>query len=265
MERMRGNLNTQIPILTYHSIDNSGSVISTSRAVFRDQMQFLADSGYQAIALRKLISLLDEGALIDPKTVVLTFDDGFQNFLTDAFPMLSMHNFNATVFLVTGRCDMYNDWPGNPPELPRKSLLSWGNVRELDGAGIEFGSHTRSHPDLLRLNSSDIEAEIRQSRSDIEDNLGREAATFAYPYGAVDSRVRNIVRKNFRAACTTELGKMRPQSDRYSLKRIDTYYLSDPRVFRRISSGFFDRYMDVRQTLRSAKAAFNRHRSFKSA
>ena len=262
---MPGDLDLHLPILTYHSIDNSGSVISTSRAAFRDQMQFLSDAGYKAISLQKMIALFDGEAQIDPKTVVLTFDDGFHNFLTDAFPIISTHNFSATVFLVTGRCDMYNDWPGNPPQLPRKKLLNWRDVRELEDAGIEFGSHTCTHPDLSRSNNSDMEVEIQNSQSDFMENLGHEAATFAYPYGAFNDQVLAAVRKHFKAACTTELGKVRARSDRYSLKRIDAYYLSDPRVFRRISTGFFDRYMDVRQTLRTVKAAFHRHRSLKSA
>ncbi len=98
---------TEIPVLTYHSIDNSGSVISTGPETFRKQMQILADADFNVVSLKTLGKSLLENAALPPKTIVLTFDDGFQNFYTTAFPVLNEYNFPATVFLITDYCGKF--------------------------------------------------------------------------------------------------------------------------------------------------------------
>lgn len=253
---MRVDKMAAVPILTYHSIDESGSVISTSPDVFRRQLKSLAESGYKTITLSDLSSALKNGNDLPSKTVVLTFDDGFQNFYTDAFPVLSEHNFTATVFLVTDFCGTYNDWAGNPPELPRSKVLSWEEIREMDRYGIEFGSHTRTHPDLTKLSVEKIESEMSESKQAIEDALGRKVETFAYPFGRHNTKIKQIARKNFTAACSTNLGKVWPDSDFFSLNRLDCYYLKNPRMFDMLSSKPFDRYIQFRQAMRIVKSLF---------
>jgi len=248
----------KIPIITYHSIDDSGSVISTPPSVFRRQMKYLADGGHQVVSLVELIRSLKDGTRLSAKTVVLTFDDGFSNFYTEAFPVLCEYSFSATVFLVTGRCGKFNDWQGNSDAIPRSKLLSWQEVRELDRFGIEIGSHTKTHRDLTRLGSQDVEREIIDSKAEIEDEVGREAATFAYPFGGMNPAVRQIAADNFDAACSTELGKVTKASDFYSLRRLDAYYLSNQRLFAMHGSATFDNYMRFRQALRSVKHSFLR-------
>jgi peptidoglycan/xylan/chitin deacetylase (PgdA/CDA1 family) len=188
------------------------------------------------------------------KTVVLTFDDGFRNFYTEAFPVLSEFNFRATVFLVTDFCGKYNDWPGNPPQLPRSELLSWQEIRELNEYGIEFGSHTRTHQDLTKPTPGIVEAEIVESKAAIANALGREAVTFAYPFGRSSAANRQIARANFEAACSTDLGKVRVGSDFSSLNRIDSYYLKNQRLFEMFPSAVFDNYMTFRQVMRNVKS-----------
>lgn len=243
-----------IPIITYHSIDSSGSVISTSPDVFIRQMGHLSYSGYTAISLRELARSLRAGVPLDPKTVVLTFDDGFRNFYTEAFPILSKYRFSATVFVVTDFCGKHNDWPGNPDNFPRTKLLSWKEIKELDARGIEIGSHTRTHQDLTRLSEIEITAELLGSITAIADKLGRKPATFAYPFGKVDVRSRRLVEEYFDAACSTVLGKVGPRSDLFRLSRIDSYYLANQRLFEIIPSAAFDNYMRVRQAMRTVRS-----------
>ena len=249
----------RIPILTYHSIDSSGSVISTAPDAFRRQMEFLRAEGYRTIALGNLISALSEKEPISAKTVVMTFDDGFQNFYAEAFPVLEECGFTATVFLVTNYCGKFNDWSGNPPELPRSEMLSWEQIDELSRYGVEFGGHTKTHQDLTKLSEKDALAEMAESRTTIEDKVGREATTFAYPYGKLNDRVRRIAKGTFSAACSTNLGKVTPISDFYSLERIDTYYLKNFRTFEALSRKSFDRYLQVRQAMRSLKSLISRN------
>ncbi|MEO6051263.1 MAG: polysaccharide deacetylase family protein, partial [Pyrinomonadaceae bacterium] len=93
-----------IPILTYHSIDESGSVISTAPDVFRQQMKFLKEANWNVVSLSELACLFLNKTPLKSQTAVLTFDDGFRNFYTTAFPILEEYNFKATVFLVTDYC-----------------------------------------------------------------------------------------------------------------------------------------------------------------
>lgn len=248
----------RIPIITYHSVDDSGSVVSTSPAVFQRQMKYLSDAGYTSLPLRELVSSLKEGSDLPSKPVVLTFDDGFKNFYSHAFPVLSEYGFTATVFLVTDFCGRHNDWGGNPRELPRSELLSWSETKVLSEAGIEFGSHTKTHPDLTKLTRAEAEDEIVESKAAIEDALGSEAVTFAYPFGRHNALIREIAASNFTASCSVELGKVTLRSDFSSLKRIDAYYLAKQRLFEMLPSATFDKYMSVRQTLRTAKAFVHR-------
>lgn len=249
------NFNVEIPILTYHSIDESGSVISTAPETFRRQMKFLKENDYKIVSLQKLVENLGSKKAVSPKTIALTFDDGFRNFYLSAFPVLAAYDFTATVFLVTDFCGKHNDWAGNPAQLPRSALLSWRQIREMYSyGGIEFGAHSRTHPDLTKISSAEAEREIVESKKIIEDAIGGEVKTFAYPFGKFDAAIREKVRKNFRAACSVKLGKARRMSDLFALERIDCYYLKNLKMFASLSTKTFDYYLKFRQSLRAAKS-----------
>lgn len=248
----------RVPILTYHSIDDSGSIISIPPQVFRQQMQTIKDLGFKTLSLNQFSHLLRTRNRIEPNTVVLTFDDGFANFYTKAFPTLHELGLSATVFLVTDHCGGYNDWAGNPPRLPRSKVLSWEQIRELSDAGIEFGSHTLSHPDLCSLPLETARTEIVQSKKVIENSTGRSVESFAYPFGHINSAVRQLAREVYGSACSTVMGKVTSKSDLHALERVDTYYLSNPRTFNLLPTRAMDRYIAFRGTLRSIKAAVAR-------
>lgn len=245
-----------VPIITYHSIDSSGSVISTRPSLFRQQMEILKNSGYRAVTLRELVEEQWRPERQSKKTVVLTFDDGFKNFYTEAAPILVENGFRATVFLVTDHCGGHNDWSGNPADLPRSELLSWGEIKNLDELGFEFGCHTRRHRDLSKLKLEEAVSEIRGSKDAVSDRLGREAATFAYPYGRSNRVSRRIAGENFVASCSTDLGKVSGRSDMSALCRIDSYYLANSRILEMLDTLPFDGYMRFRQILRDAKAFY---------
>jgi peptidoglycan/xylan/chitin deacetylase (PgdA/CDA1 family) len=259
IQNPKSKIEMGFPILTYHSIDESGSVISTAPGVFRRQMRFLRENDYRVVSLSRFVEDLSENDILPEKTVVLTFDDGFQNFYAEAFPVLDEYGFAATVFLVTDYCGKYNDWAGNPPELPRSRMLSWREIKELSAKGIEFGAHTKTHPDLTKTANGKIKIEIAESKAAIENALGEPAETFAYPYGKFDDSVKEIAGKYFKAACSTNLGKVRAGSDLFSLERLDAYYLSNPKIFSSLSTRSFDRYIYIRRLMRNFKAIVRNH------
>lgn len=220
-------------------------------------MKYLSDARWNVVSLNDLVSSMVEKTPIPPKTIVLTFDDGFQNFYTSAFPVLAQYEFKGTVFLVTDYCNKYNDWAGNPQDLPRSKLLSWQEIKELHKLGMDFGSHTRTHHDLRKMSQDQVKSELVESRLAIEDALGCEAATFAYPFGSYNAAVKQAVEETFVSASSTKLGKVSAGSDRFSLERIDSYYVLNHQIFNLLASTSFDQYLKIRRVIRDFKSLIN--------
>lgn len=203
-------------ILTYHSLDDSDSVISISPGIFCKQMESLA-------LARLPVVPLDE-AFRRPGTVAITFDDGFRNVLDHAVPVLQRNGWPATVFVVTEFCGRDNGWPTQPPAIPRLQLMSWDELAGLPST-IAVGAHTATHPDLSRISPAQCQAELSSSREAIERRLGRPAPWFAYPYGAPTAAVKKLASAEFELAVGTTLDYARISSAPFDLPRIDTYYL----------------------------------------
>lgn len=238
----------------YHSLDSSGSVVSTPPAVFAEQMSCLTDLGFRGISLREAVSHRETNGQWPSRSIVLTFDDGFANFHESAWPVLSRRGFTATVFIVTGHMGRFNDWETPPEGLGRRRILSWEQADELAGDGIEIGSHTHSHRDLKALTAVEAKREIVMSREQIEKCLKTRVDSFAYPYGRLSPASIDIVRQEFRAACTTMLRRADADPS-HALPRIDMYYVKSRRSMERLIMGQLDRYLDIRQMGRAIRAA----------
>jgi peptidoglycan/xylan/chitin deacetylase (PgdA/CDA1 family) len=241
-----------LPIVTFHSLDESGSPISVDPTRFRREVSWLARHRFQTLTLSDGLAQLKAGMLAK-RSIVLTFDDGFLNTLTIALPTLAAHGFVASVFVVTEYCGRSNDWPGQPPGVPRLPLMDWSGVNELRAAGWELGSHTRTHPDLCTLGADAARSEIAESRAAIEQRLGSAVATFAYPYGRFGSRDRAAVDHSYASAVTTRLGLARNSSDLLTLERVDAYYLTRPRLVPLLDSPLLSPYLAARQLVRQVR------------
>ena len=224
----------EVPILTYHSLDDTGSPVSTSPALFRRQVELLREGGFETITVAELLAAWDETAAAPDRPIVVTFDDGLSSVAVHAAPVLREAGFRATVFAVAGRCGSDNDWPGQPAWVPRQKLLTFHDLRELAGAGWQVGSHGLGHTDLSRLPADRVAEEVGTSKQLLEDNVGVEVSAFAYPYGRASRSARALVAARYRAACSDELGFARQKDDRFRLRRIDAYYLRNPALFRRL-------------------------------
>jgi peptidoglycan/xylan/chitin deacetylase (PgdA/CDA1 family) len=207
-------------ILTYHSLDASGSVISVDPAIFTSQIEWLARSSVRVVTLPELVT-----NSAPEHAVALTFDDGFRNFADVAAPVLRHHGFPATVFVVSDRVGATNRWSSASdrgiPELP---LLNWQSLHDLAAAGFTLGAHTRSHPRLNRIDPSRLADEIVGSAEVIRANIGYATTEFAYPYGATSERAAAVAKSAFRFACTTEHPHEPPTDDPHLLPRVDMYY-----------------------------------------
>ncbi len=243
-----------VPILTYHSLDDSGSVTSVAPRDFRAHMRILARRGFTGVNLSTLLDCWDGRGTLPARPVVITFDDGFANVLEHAAPLLSDLGFRATIFVVSGRCGQFNDWP-NQPGVPRLPLLSWSELGQITSAGFEVGAHSVTHRSLTEIPPPEASREILESKAAIEDRLGQAVQTFAYPFGSFNSAALSIVREHFRGACGTKLGKAARTSDRHSLPRLDVYYLRRPMLFRTLETFAGDIYLALRGLGREIRGA----------
>ncbi len=158
---------------------------------FRDQLGYLKWAGFDVINLSEARARLFEGRPFTRRSVVITVDDGYDDFREHAWPALRAQGLSATVYLVSSligqRARWLTDWPQQP------GLMDAAAVRELRREGCEFGSHAATHPRLSRLSAEQQRAEIVDSKAALEDLLGEAVPHFCYPYGDYSLRARDLV------------------------------------------------------------------------
>jgi peptidoglycan/xylan/chitin deacetylase (PgdA/CDA1 family) len=236
-------------ILTYHSIDPSGSVISLPADRFAAHVRWLASGSVTVLAVTDLLRF--EG---EEPAVAITFDDAFENFATSAWPLLRDHGLPVTMFVPTGFVGGTNAWqPLSAAPMASTRLLDWPALGRLAEEGVELGMHTRTHPDLRSLGEAAITDEIAGSAADIERHTGRRPFGLAYPYGFVDERVLACARATSRWACTTALAPITPAADSHLLPRVDAYYLRGPARVTAFGTVSFRAYLRVRAGLRALR------------
>ena len=227
-----------IPILMYHSISETDEAgihpyfqIATSPTVFSNQMQFLYENGYAAITLSEAAKKLMDGDTNIDKVVVITFDDGFADFYTTAFPILSRYRFNSVVFLPTAFI------ANSPSQFKGIPCLTWSQIKELHGASVHFGSHTVNHVQLASATPSVLENEIRYSKETIENTLGCGVESFSYPYAFPESshsfrrRLKDIlVTAGYKNGVSTIIGTAANRHDAFFLPRLPVNTWDDSRL-----------------------------------
>jgi len=226
-------VDSRFAVLMYHRVGRGRGdrryVVSPRR--FDAQMSVLARRGYRVLSLADALKRRDEGAL-PADAVVITFDDGFADCVQHAAPVLRRFGFPATFFLVSGRMGETNVWDG--ADAPRAPLMTWRDASDLAGGGFELASHSVTHPVLTALDAVKARAEIAGSRRALEDRLAQPIRFFAYPFGRVDGRVRDLVQEaGYLAACTTQAGFNVSALDPYLLRRFEITGTASPSMFRR--------------------------------
>lgn len=242
-----------IAILTYHSLDDSGSVVSVSPSLFSLQMTALSDAGWRGVSLRDAIDERNRTGRWPERSVVITFDDGFANFGQVGIDTLKRHGFGATIFVISAYAGGRNNWAPPPDGLGELEMMTWTDLARAAQAGIEIGAHTQSHADLARLSPDQVEDEIRGCKDTIEQRLDAPVRTFAYPYGSMNDRVRSCAERLFDASCTTLLARATNEPPS-ALPRVDAYYLHRADDAVRCAEGRMDPYLAIRRWGRSAKS-----------
>ena len=206
---------TYVPILYYHYIrinpsprDRLGFSLSTPPAMFRGQMQYLADHGFHVISLHQAVIAIKNHSGLPARPIVLTFDDGYADFFTTAVPILQSHGFTATTFVISGRMG----WAG---------FMTPSQVVAANAMGFTIGAHTVDHVALAAQAPARATWEMKQSKLALENLLGHPVLDFAYPYGSFNQYdMAQAKSLGFETAASTMYGTAHTPGQLFELSRM---------------------------------------------
>jgi peptidoglycan/xylan/chitin deacetylase (PgdA/CDA1 family) len=234
------------PILGYHRIGTFtpphgagftvGHVPSVSAELFERHLWWLTRFRCRVLSLEDALDWLDRSGALPRRSVVITFDDGYAETYSVAWPLLKRYGFPATVFLAT-------------EEVGWNGFLTWDQVAEIAGNGITIGSHTKHHSYLPLVPPDRLREELADSKQTIEERLGRPVHFLSYPVGGFTRQVQAVVEAvGYRAACTTNRASPLGHIDRYALRRIKiTERDANPLLFYAKLSGYYDLFRQLKQ------------------
>jgi len=204
-------------ILMYHSVDINSLFFTVRLEEFAKQMAYLKNEKFNVISLSKLVEWIEKKQIIPKKTVVLTFDDGYEDNCSNVLPILKRYNFPATIFLVSG---LIGQKAGDSQKIVL-NMLTWMQIKEMYQSGlIDFQPHSLTHKKLNRIDSVSAEQEIKGSKITIEEQLNKKCYLFSYPRGGFDERIINILKKfKFRAGLSINKGFVSNNSNLFKLSR----------------------------------------------
>jgi peptidoglycan/xylan/chitin deacetylase (PgdA/CDA1 family) len=218
----------RVAILSYHKIgeppeDGWESWYYVSRALFRAHLQLLLDEGWTPIDGATLLGALDDPDRLDAPSVLITFDDGYQSLVAEALPVLEDLGFPGVVFVPTAYVGGTNEF--DQDDEPEERICSWDDLLALRAGGVAIESHGVRHCAMSTLERSERETELRDSRGELEAQLGRGVRLFAFPYGDDgDDHVHMaeaLRRSGYDAACLYGGGAFDLRdADRYRLPRL---------------------------------------------
>lgn len=213
-----------IPILVYHQIDEAPPKGSPFRSLyvapgaFARQMFFLKLLGYTGLSMGDLLPYLNGDK--EGKVVGITFDDGYQNNVTNALPVLKMHGFSSTCYAVSGLLGQTNIWDKHLG-IAQVPLMTESHARQWVAGGQEIGSHTRQHLDLLSADDQACRADISRGKTDLEVVVGQSVDHFCFPYGRYESKHAGMAAEaGFRTATTTQRSRAHARTDLLQLPRV---------------------------------------------
>ena len=204
---------SKILVLNYHQIADKNNALSVTLKDFETQMKFLADSGCITITPDELYAGLRGEIDLPPKPVLITFDDGYLDNYTNAYPILKKYNLRATIFVIPAFTGVY---PG---------YMTWEQLKEMEQSGtITVESHTLTHPKLEELPDDEIRVELLNSKNLLEENLGHPVEFLAYPTGTYNLHIAGIAQDlGYKGAFTIKYGIVDKGSNFFALERVPIF------------------------------------------
>ena len=211
-----------LPVLLYHSISEAASSevarFAITPKVFDGHMRHLVEEGYSSMTVTQLLPVLQGSDVLPERPVLVTFDDGFRDFLTNALAVMQRHGIVSTLYATTG---FMGD--GQAPGTNRSGdeMLSWSELAEVARQGVEVGGHTHSHPMLDTLPHAAARDEIVRCKELIEQHTEKTVASFAYPHGYSSTWVRRAVAEaGYTSACAVKNAMSHTGDDRFAIARL---------------------------------------------
>ena len=235
-------------ILTFHSIDDSGTVISYPPRQFARLLEILD---------KKNIPVCDLDTLLRPETpsgMAITFDDGMRSVYENALPVIRDHGIPAHLFLTTKAIEDQRPWP-EQGMAAGFDMLNWEQLGILQETGFTIEGHTHTHPDMRKISRQEMEDECGTADRLIADKLGRQPGYFAYPFGFHNPAARDYIRDRYRGAVTVELRPLEMQEDSATIPRIDMFYFQSNRSLDLIDSLLMKLILAARSRLRTLRGS----------
>lgn len=241
LKNVRDLVGNPLPVLAIHCITKSLSKEDEKYHItpekLRALLKILDALNFQSITDGEVLGFVDR------KRYLLTIDDGFEELHAELLPLIASHRLKPLVFVVVDRLGGFNEWE-SPVGYTRRKLLSVAQMREMAQYGVEFGSHTCTHPWLPSLTEEDLWHEVNDSKRRLEDLLGAEVTSFAYPYGGANAHIRAVVaRAGYKRAFSVAPGLS---------------FWDDPMWIRRVEVAEKDTYLDLLLKVFTGKSASQR-------
>ena len=202
----------KILVLNYHQVQTANSALAVAEKDFEAQMNYLSSNGYVSITPDELYSGLNGEFELPPKPVLITFDDGYVDNYTNAFPILKYYGMRATIFVIPAFVGKYDNY------------LTWEQLREMEENGITVESHTMNHYKLEELPDDEIRSELLNSKQLLEEKLGHPVEFLAYPTGTYNLHIAGIAKAvGYKGAYTIKYGNVDLGSNFYALERVPIF------------------------------------------
>lgn len=237
-------------ILAYHAVAEERSPVATPTARLGDDLRSLKDAGYSFHTLDDCADWLQGERPLPPRSVAVTFDDGYRSVVESALPVLSELGVPATVFVIAGRLGEDNQWHGQWRTVPRLPLMSAADVREAADAGMGIGAHGWTHAPLPELEEERLAREVHEAGDHLEQVSGVSVRHFAYPYGLRGPREKAIVAERYRTAVSATAGLVGSGAPVYDLPRLDAHDIAVARRAHLLDPAMLRPYLTVRRALR---------------
>lgn len=214
-------------VLMYHRIVDDGSLsgqYDTCLHVrdFEHQLKLINQFGFTPITFQDYRLFLQGKLHLPKKPIILTFDDGYEDFYRLAYPLLKREGMKAVVFVMGDRSLEFNRWDVDSSRALEARLLSDAQINELHAEGFEIGAHTLSHANLTKLNKETSYKEINKSKLILEALLDSPVISFCYPYGSVNSGVKELVKESgYQFACGAYSGPAEFGEDKLEIRRLE--------------------------------------------
>ena len=213
-----------IPILMYHkilpSIEGDSTTLVVAESNFDKQMSCMKSEGYTSILLRDLADAVKNKTKLPEKPFVITFDDALVPVEKYAVPILDKYGFKAVVFVVPAAIGKYNNWDEGKP-VARVDVMTLPALKKISSMGWEIGSHTLTHAELQTVTPEKLKEETAGSKKVLEDLFNTKITSFCYPYGGINSVVKQaVIDAGYTAACAISARTRSVTEDMFELKRV---------------------------------------------